>query len=641
MLFLNRLFFIFLAVVFFSGNFAYSAQSWVESTPKANANYKYYVGRGEADSEKAAFDQAVKDAYDQAARENFPAEYSYQADIYQTETSSYLTERTVFSGISVRFDGFEKEDEYIQKTDEGYNVKLLYRFSKKAIAKEKERLKNAMDTSKKRSMSVLGNKADAQKGILVVETDPVDGAAVYIDGERYGQTPMTLYGALSTGRHTLRIDHPQYQTVTEKIITVPGKKVAVKKTLIPAFATISVTTEPVDADVYLDGRPVGTAPLTYARIPVGSEVTVSFRHPETERMSIPLTLKKNEKRPMNIVLPEKSAKVSFFSFPKAAEIYIDKRLVGSTPLKDYPLARGSHNYTLEKEGYESVSGSFSVKGGESLNQTVELKALSKIQTVGSKEQKNTVPGNIDKYHRYEEIPPPKKHLALTPSSNPEDVLLSAMNWSYPSNFIRARVSYKKRDQGGTTFFIFLSFDMDDYQKLFVQPLKRALKNVADGSGRETEKLECFYDEEKEGQVKCAIRPLKNVSDKILIKSSSITHGFFSDKADFDSFTLMTPYDGRREKVKPYEKRSLILSIYDRSGKKHTISNGDLYIEKFTTDKNRNVIFMPSFKDGYENLVLAAQATDFEPSDISRVIIRLTEGKPADNPYPPYRKRKER
>ena len=31
----------------------------------------------------------------------------------QTEKESYLTERTVVSGISARFDGFEKEDEYI------------------------------------------------------------------------------------------------------------------------------------------------------------------------------------------------------------------------------------------------------------------------------------------------------------------------------------------------------------------------------------------------------------------------------------------------------------------------------------------------------------------------------------------------
>lgn len=636
---LNRLRAVVLAAVFFAAQAAFGAQTWTTSTPKADSNYKYYVGRGEADSEKAAFDQAVKDAYDQAARENFPAEYSYQADIYQTENSAYLTERTVVSGISARFDGFEKEDEFIRKTGEGYSVKLLYRFSKKAIAQEKERLKKIADTPRKRQMSVVGSKSDAGKGILIVETDPVDGAAVYVDGDRYGQTPMTLYGSLSAGRHSLRIDHPRYQTVNENIITVPGKTVRVKKTLLPAFATISVTTDPVNADVYLDGRPVGTAPLTYDRIPVEEEITISLRHEEMERMSVPVTLKKGEVRPMNIVLPEKSAKISIFSFPQNAEVFIDKRRVGLTPVRNYPIARGSHTYTVEKEGYEPVTRSFAAKGGEILSETAELKALVREQTVVSKNKSAVVAGGVDKFHRYEEIRPPKKHLNLSSAATGEEVLLAAMKWSYPSNFIRARASYVKRKAGGTLFFVFLSFEEDNYQDLFVKPLRRALKNVSDSSRAVTKNPDCFYEDKKEGQISCSFSPANSVSDTVFVKTSPVRHGFFKDKADFDTFVLMTQEDGRRERIKPYEKRELILSIYDRSGKKHRIGNADLYVAKFTTDKNRNVVFMPWFNDGYESLVQAFQIPDWEPSDISRVVVQVTQGTPADDPYPPNRKRK--
>lgn len=636
---LNRLRAVVLAAVFFAAQAVFGAQTWTTSTPKADSNYKYYVGRGEAGSEKAAFDQAVKDAYDQAARENFPAEYSYQADIYQTENSAYLTERTVVSGISARFDGFEKEDEFIRKTGEGYSVKLLYRFSKKAIAQEKERLKKIADTPRKRQMSVVGSKSDAGKGILIVETDPVDGAAVYVDGDRYGQTPMTLYGSLSAGRHSLRIDHPRYQTVNENIITVPGKTARVKKTLLPAFATISVTTDPVNADVYLDGRPVGTAPLTYDRIPVEEEITISLRHEEMERMSVPVTLKKGEVRPMNIVLPEKSAKISIFSFPQNAEVFIDKRRVGLTPVRNYPIARGSHTYTVEKEGYEPVTRSFAAKGGEILSETAELKALVREQTVVSKNKSAVVAGGVDKFHRYEEIRPPKKHLNLSSAATGEEVLLAAMKWSYPSNFIRARASYVKRKAGGTLFFVFLSFDEDNYQDLFVKPLRRALKNVSDSSRAVTKNPDCFYEDKKEGQISCSFSPAKSVSDTVFVKTSPVRHGFFKDKADFDTFVLMTQEDGRRERIKPYEKRELILSIYDRSGKKHRIGNADLYVAKFTTDKNRNVVFMPWFNDGYESLVQAFQIPDWEPSDVSRVIIQVTQGKPADDPYPPRKKKK--
>ena len=277
-------------------------------------------------------------------------------------------------------------------------------------------------------MSVFGNKSDASKGVLIVETSPADGAAVYVDGDRYGQTPMTLYGALPAGKHSLRIDHPRYRTVTEDIIVVPGKTLKIKKTLIPAFAAISVSTDPVSADVFIDGKPLGTAPLTYDRIPVEEEITLSLRHVETETMSVPLKLKKNETRPINIVLPEKPALFSVFSFPSEADIFIDRKRIGTTPLRDYPLSRGSHTYTVEKNGYEPVTRSLAVKGGTKINETAELKALSMFQTVTAGKTSAVIAGKSDKFHRCEEELPSKKQLNLGAASDGEDVLLAMMRW---------------------------------------------------------------------------------------------------------------------------------------------------------------------------------------------------------------------
>ncbi len=614
------------------GQTASAEPSWTQSTPKADSAYKYYVGRGEASSEKKAFDEAVKDAYDQAARENFPAEYSYQADMYQTEKESYLTERTVVSGISARFDGFEKEDEYIKKTKSGYTVKLLYKFSKKAITQEKKRLKTlAADRSKKEQMSVLGNKSDAAKGVLIVKTTPVDGAAVYIDGDRYGQTPMTLYGSLSAGRHSLRIDHPRYQTVTENIITVPGKTVEVKKTLVPAFATVSVSTDPVNADVFIDGKPLGTAPLKYDRIPVDEEITLSLRHPEMETMSVPLNLKKNERRPINIVLPEKSAVLSLFSFPSGAEVFVDKRRVGTTPLRDFPISRGSHTLTVEKEGYEPVTRSLAAKGGAKINETVDLKSLEKMHTVSSGKETTVVAGASDKYHRYEEILPPKNRLNLGRSSDGEDILLALMNWSYPSNFIQARVSYKPKGNG-TFFLLSFSFDKDNYKNLFLKPAVNALKNVSERKGEQTKKIKCQYEKKTHGQILCQEPKINKFSDTILIKSSPVRHDFLSDKADFEVFSLVTSADGRRERILPYEEHKVILSVYDRSGRKRTMETNTLAISKFKTDKDRNVIFMPAFENGFENFFLIVEDKSLNPATIDRVVVQITKGSPIQDPF---------
>lgn len=235
-------------------------------------------------------------------------------------------------------------------------------------------------------------------------------------------------------------------------------------------------------------------------------------------------------------------------------------------MRNYPIARGSHTYTVEKEGYEPVSRSFAAKGGETLSETAELKALAQTQTIVSKNKTAAVAGGADKFHRYEEIRPPEKHLNLSSAATGEEVLLAAMKWSYPSGFIRVRASYGSRKSGGVLFFVFLSFDENGYQNSFVKPIRRALKNVSDRSFKDTKKLDCFYEDKKEGQITCAYPSDNNISDTVFVKTSPVRHGFIKDEADFDAFVLMTQDDGRREKIKPYERRKLILSVYDRSGK---------------------------------------------------------------------------
>lgn len=210
---------------------------------------------------------------------------------------------------------------------------------------------------------------------------------------------------------------------------------------------------------------------------------------------------------MNIVLPEKSAKLSVFSFPQGAEVFIDKKRIGLTPVRNYPIARGSHTYTVEKEGYEPVSRSFAAKGGETLSETAELKALAQTQTIVSKNKTAAVAGGADKFHRYEEIRPPEKHLNLSSAATGEEVLLAAMKWSYPSGFIRVRASYGSRKSGGVLFFVFLSFDENGYQNSFVKPIRRALKNVSDRSFKDTKKLDCFYEDKKKDRLPALIRPI--------------------------------------------------------------------------------------------------------------------------------------
>lgn len=612
-------------------------REWVRSFPQETAEYKFYVGRGTSTgSEGAAFNQAVKDAYDQAARENFGVERRFSSETYQTETDATLTERTLEQGYVARFDNFDKVDQYIENTKGRHDVWLLYRFSKKSIARERERLR-AEKQPEKRELSVVGSSKNRAKGILEIETVPADGAVVYVDGDRYGLTPLRLIGSLATGKHTLRIDHPHYKTVTEDVIIVPNKTVSVKKTLVPAYVTLDISTDPVNAEVFLDERKMGTAPVSF-QAPVGKKASLRLFHPETEEMITMLDLKKGENKRLSLSLVEKTGRFSVFSFPGGASVYLDRKKVGETPLRALPIARGSHSFTLEREGYAPVTESFYAKGGQEISRNLELKEQKAgTEYIGSKMMQTT--NAVDKYHQYEEVLPPKTVPSISSAAGPEEIILSLMRWSYPSSIIRGRTSYKAGEKGGTDFFVFLSFDAEAYRTLFAERMIQALKNAGERQESRDLSVDCFYEAGDEGQVLCRPEPQK-ASDTVFVKTGKITHGFWSDKAPFERFVLMTQRDGRREKVAPYEKRTVMVTVYDRQNKKRTAVRETVYLLRFITDKNRNVIFMPMFQNGFESYVFIAK-TDIKPSEVSRIVLEISAGRPAEDPFPPIQKNKNK
>jgi hypothetical protein len=70
----------------------------------------------------------------------------------------------------------------------------------------------------------------AEQGFLTVAADPF--GEVYIDGVDAGQTPLVEY-AVRPGRHTIRIEHPGFKTVTETVLVDARNAVRKRYTLLP------------------------------------------------------------------------------------------------------------------------------------------------------------------------------------------------------------------------------------------------------------------------------------------------------------------------------------------------------------------------------------------------------------------------
>lgn len=100
---------------------------------------------------------------------------------------------------------------------------------------------------------------------LKIESIP-PGAAVRVDGQKMGITPWE--GEVLPGRRQLDLELADYRPYIRSIVTEPAGAYSITGTLIPnsVGAMITVTSIPPDAQVSLDGQPVGNTPIF--RMPV-------------------------------------------------------------------------------------------------------------------------------------------------------------------------------------------------------------------------------------------------------------------------------------------------------------------------------------------------------------------------------------
>ena len=101
-------------------------------------------------------------------------------------------------------------------------------------------------------------KPEPINGVINVETEP-SGASVYIDGIKYGNTPITINNVI-IGDHELKLDKSGFGIVTKSFILEENKPVNINENLLNG-QEITITTGSTVADVYVDGQLIGKSPI--------------------------------------------------------------------------------------------------------------------------------------------------------------------------------------------------------------------------------------------------------------------------------------------------------------------------------------------------------------------------------------------
>jgi len=347
---------------------------WVESPPREDAKYFYYLGRsGVSVDDKQAIDRATEDAVTTAIREHFGVGTEITHDVYETEHNLHVDRRARSDSPRVLIRGFEIKETEIARLPDGSGGKVqawvLFRYAKAAISAEKSRLASLPATAPSElPISVMGQAEGPEDTDLTIQTTdelghaPVSGAQLLIDGESYGKTPIRLLGQLKPGSHTLILDHPNFETIEEKVILTPGAKKVLLKKLQPAHGRLSIVTNRDNAIARIQGKNYDL-PAQDIVVEANRPLELKITHPEAELWATLITVEKGEHREIRAQLLIKSATVVITSIPAGARVDIDGESY-TTPTGKITVSAGTQQILVEKRGYASERLEVDLRGGE-------------------------------------------------------------------------------------------------------------------------------------------------------------------------------------------------------------------------------------------------------------------------------------
>ncbi len=166
-------------------------------------------------------------------------------------------------------------------------------------------------------------------GRVAIDTGGV-AATLSVDGVPKGVLPGAF--DLPAGTRELTIAAPRYAEQQIRFdVAGGGEEQALKVTLAPLFAKLSVTSVPAGATVWADDQELGRTPLE-TELDAG-RYTLALVHPEYRRFESPITVKAGEPQvvgPVELGMPDGRLIVS--SRPAGADVSIGGSYRGRTPV---------------------------------------------------------------------------------------------------------------------------------------------------------------------------------------------------------------------------------------------------------------------------------------------------------------------
>ena len=216
-----------------------------------------------------------------------------------------------------------------------------------------------------------------------ITSDPT-GAEITILGKPAGTTPKVTK-PVPAAMYIVKVSKDGYEPAWLPVNVVAGRQTDVHFQLEPEKAAVLIDSEPSGAQVMMNGREVGVTPLLLPALSLG-DYTASVQKDGYTKREVKWTVPNS--RPFKVMAPLENniGTLSLVTVPDSAEIEIDGKPYGNTPLQEF-LKLGPHRIRFSKQGYKPFEKIVTVvRDEEGGNQelVVELEELPGMLLLESK-----------------------------------------------------------------------------------------------------------------------------------------------------------------------------------------------------------------------------------------------------------------
>lgn len=219
-------------------------------------------------------------------------------------------------------------------------------------------------------------------GFLTVSANAGVEAMVAIDDSIVGQAPLGPI-ELEPGTHTVTVTAERYLPFVDKLpVAGLGQENLLDVQLVPQWADVQIVTEPADAAVYRGETEIGRTPASLEFLE--GKHTISIVREGYAPWDGVIEARANEDQELPLIrLAPANAELLVNTIPRAANVTVDGRYRGQSPLK-LALSPGvDYRIGLSKAGYGTASRSVRMRAAASESITVDLAARTGKVTVAA------------------------------------------------------------------------------------------------------------------------------------------------------------------------------------------------------------------------------------------------------------------